>query len=306
MSSDWWRQNKQEEENPRNMITTFLNAASSKRDLFTDVTFIFSDKTELRAHKLILALVSPRFEALFFGPFAEKGKDLFEVTDVDGPVFRAMIDYIYGNGYVEEDETAWEESIKYTSFCMDLAKLLEAAHLYLVEGLMKYCEEALEKTMGDLLLEEFTDDFIILINRAAGLSIYEEFLKESIHHLLDNLSWYMDQGYWDKLSTAAIAGVSQESEHLERNMTRCIIDSKHNLNIYLEDMESKERFVSKLKEAKEDEKLMNLIALLSIDESSWSQRKMWITEKMNERALMLNIIGMKNRNLHTIHQKYIV
>ncbi len=168
---------------------------------------------------------------------------------------------IYGNGY--EDDTAWEESIQYTSFCMDLAKLLEAAHLYLVEGLMKYCEEALEKTMDDLLLEEFTDDFIILINRSAGLSIYEVFLKESIHHLLDNLSWYMDQGYWDKLSNAAIASVRQGYEHLERNMMRCIIDSKHNLSIYLEDMESKERFVSKLKDAKEDEKLMNLIALLS-------------------------------------------
>ena len=199
-----------------------------------------------------------------------------------------MVDYIYSNGY--DDDTAWEDSIKYPdekfSLWREPAKLLEAAHLYLVEGLMKYCEEQFEKYMDDLLQhqDEFTDDLIAFINMAAGLSIFEVFFKEAIHHLLDNLSWYMEHGYWGKLSMAAIAGVTQESEYFESNLMCCINDSKHNLRLYLEDMDSKskKKFVSKLKDAKEDEKLMNLSALLSIDKFNWSQRKMWITEKMNE------------------------
>ena len=66
-------------------------------------SFILNNKAELKAHKLILALASTRFEAHFFGPFAENGRDVFEVTCVDGTVFRAMIDFIYNNG--SEDYT---------------------------------------------------------------------------------------------------------------------------------------------------------------------------------------------------------
>lgn len=55
-----------------------------------NVTFVFegSDK-KVNAHKLLLTAVSPVFEAMFSGSFAEK--DEVKITDITPEIFQLMI-----------------------------------------------------------------------------------------------------------------------------------------------------------------------------------------------------------------------
>ena len=62
------------------------------RDAFTDVTFILPDGSQLKAHKFVLAVASPVFEAQFFGPLAESSNDnpmTVHIKDVDSTAFRS-------------------------------------------------------------------------------------------------------------------------------------------------------------------------------------------------------------------------
>lgn len=63
-------------------------------DAKKDIKFIFEDsKTEIKAHKLILETVSPVFETMFNGSFAEK--DTATIHDIDPEIFQKLIDVIY-------------------------------------------------------------------------------------------------------------------------------------------------------------------------------------------------------------------
>lgn len=48
----------------------------------------------LAGHKLILAMASPVFEAMFYGGLAEKN-DPIEILDVQAEAFKALLEYIY-------------------------------------------------------------------------------------------------------------------------------------------------------------------------------------------------------------------
>ena len=53
-------------------------------------------QTRVRAHKFVLLLASPRFEAHFYGPWAEEANaDTFMVNDVSSQTFRNFLDFIY-------------------------------------------------------------------------------------------------------------------------------------------------------------------------------------------------------------------
>ena len=80
--------------------------------------------TLFQAHRLILAIASPFFEAQFFGLLAGDHNDTDEVKDVDSDAFRRLLDFIYNSGPVDWDM----DSIEYWN-------LLHAAHMYLVPGL---------------------------------------------------------------------------------------------------------------------------------------------------------------------------
>ena len=64
------------------LVSSLHREPASTRDSFTDVTIILPDNTRIRAHKFVLAVASPRFEAMFFGVFTNKG-DTFTVNDVE-------------------------------------------------------------------------------------------------------------------------------------------------------------------------------------------------------------------------------
>ena len=133
-------------------ISELLSSLHSEplfRDSFTDVTIILPDKTQVRAHKLVLALTSPRFEANFYGPLADDANaDTFTVTDVSSKTFRSFLDFIYNSGKVENLET------------IDYFSLLEAGHRYLHKGLIKHCTQMLSKYISKLEVSEELVDFI--------------------------------------------------------------------------------------------------------------------------------------------------
>eukprot|EP00095_Tigriopus_kingsejongensis_P007660 maker-scaffold116_size340332-snap-gene-2.23 protein:Tk07660 transcript:maker-scaffold116_size340332-snap-gene-2.23-mRNA-1 annotation:"btb poz domain containing 6" len=102
----------------------------------SDVTFVVeaveADEAPIRfrAHRLLLALRSPVFEAMFFGSLVESGREI-EVPDVTPSAFQAMLVYIYTE--------------KVT--CQDLVNvwhLWYAARKYMLEGLEDICRRHLK------------------------------------------------------------------------------------------------------------------------------------------------------------------
>lgn len=68
-----------------------------KTGLFADCHFLVGsepNQTLMSGHKLILAMASPVFDAMFNGGLPEKN-DPIEILDVQPDAFRAMLEYIY-------------------------------------------------------------------------------------------------------------------------------------------------------------------------------------------------------------------
>ena len=55
---------------------------------WTDVVFHLTDGSSVRAHKLILAISSPVFEGMFYGPMADQGTAEFKVKLGEGIYWR--------------------------------------------------------------------------------------------------------------------------------------------------------------------------------------------------------------------------
>lgn len=149
-------------------------------DSFTDVTFLLPDGSQLKAHKVILALASPVFEAQFFGPLAQKGLDEVNVRDVDGDTFRRVIQFIYiaedMYGYANADtEDQW--------------RLLEAAHLYILPDLIDLCQNKLCHILHNLKISK---DLIKALNDMPHTTISEEVMKKGIDYILQNLEELLD------------------------------------------------------------------------------------------------------------------
>ena len=64
---------------------------------YTDVTFQLADGSTLAAHKLLLAITSPVFEAMFFGPLADRNLREVRVEDVKPSGFKRLIHFIYNS-----------------------------------------------------------------------------------------------------------------------------------------------------------------------------------------------------------------
>ena len=87
MTKEW----RERSVNLSDLIKKLYHGPPEVRDGFTDVTFVLDDNSELKAHKLILALASPLFEARFYGPLADKNQDTYEVTEVEAGTFRTIL-----------------------------------------------------------------------------------------------------------------------------------------------------------------------------------------------------------------------
>ncbi|KAF6208168.1 hypothetical protein GE061_016619 [Apolygus lucorum] len=98
--------------------------------ILTDCEFTFERKDKICCHKLILAMTSPVFHAMFFGGMKHDGDHSVEITDIEPHVFKQMIQYIY----------VGQSSI---SSCKDACDLYHAAKKYLILHLEHQCIEYL-------------------------------------------------------------------------------------------------------------------------------------------------------------------
>jgi speckle-type POZ protein len=93
---------------------------------------IRAGKMEFKVHKSILAARSPVFCAMLTHENTEESRTgIMNITDVDGPVIKEMLKYIYSGYYSEEHDLAED--------------LLIAADKYRLDELKQHCERTLMK-----------------------------------------------------------------------------------------------------------------------------------------------------------------
>ncbi|CAN6214993.1 unnamed protein product [Urochloa humidicola] len=106
-----------------------------------DVTFKVKDEL-FPAHKIVLAMRSPVFDAEFYGPMAEDTRQYLTIEDMHPDVFSALLHFIYTDSMpsMEEfDASDRKEMVRH---------LLVAADRYAVERLKLICEGILCKSIS--------------------------------------------------------------------------------------------------------------------------------------------------------------
>ncbi|KAJ0453767.1 putative chromatin remodeling & transcription regulator BTB-POZ-MATH family [Helianthus annuus] len=103
----------------------------------TDVSFDVKGETFL-AHKLVLAARSPVFRAQLFGPMRDQNSACIKIEDIEPPVFKALLHYMYWDSLPDMEEltglnTKWASTLMFQH-------LLAAADLYGLDRLKLICE----------------------------------------------------------------------------------------------------------------------------------------------------------------------
>ncbi|XP_057524433.1 BTB/POZ and MATH domain-containing protein 1-like [Amaranthus tricolor] len=111
----------------------------------TDVNFEV-DGEIFAAHKLVLAARSPVFRAQLFGPMKEKSTQCIKVEDIEAPVFKALVHFIYWDKLPDMQELAGLNS-KGASTIM-AQHLLAAADRYGLERLKLLCVATLAEDIS--------------------------------------------------------------------------------------------------------------------------------------------------------------
>ncbi|XP_053608162.1 kelch-like protein 40 [Plodia interpunctella] len=115
---------------------------------WSDCSFSVSGK-DFKAHKLILGISSPVFEAMFYGPLSTEQDVL--ITDIEPDIFQLVLNYIYTD-YVEI--TSIEQAFE----------LLYASRKYLLEHLTEMCIAYIQENIS-------VDNVIEVLN-------YPEYLQD--------------------------------------------------------------------------------------------------------------------------------
>ncbi|CAH1388791.1 unnamed protein product [Nezara viridula] len=112
---------------------------------WTDCAFqVGTEKIEvIHGHKLILAVTSPVFEALFYGPLADEKNQVITVPDIEPHTFHLFLSYVYSD---EVNLQSIEEA----------GELLYVAKKYMVQPLTMTClyylvQHTLIRTLWDIL-----------------------------------------------------------------------------------------------------------------------------------------------------------
>ncbi|KAF2287824.1 hypothetical protein P3X46_006065 [Hevea brasiliensis] len=106
----------------------------------TDVNFEV-DGEVYAAHKVVLAARSPVFRAQLFGPMKDQNTRCIKVEDMEAPVFKALLHFIYWDALPDVEELVGLNS-KWASTLM-AQHLLAAADRYALERLRLLCEAKL-------------------------------------------------------------------------------------------------------------------------------------------------------------------
>eukprot|EP00249_Psilotum_nudum_P017134 c26177_g5_i1 orf=211-1521(+) len=111
----------------------------------TDITFEV-DGESFAAHKLILAARSPVFKAQLFGPLRDRTSETLRVEDIEAPVFKAMLHFIYTDALPDTAElTGLCSSDNCKVDTLMAQHLLAAADRYGLDRLRLLCEHNLCK-----------------------------------------------------------------------------------------------------------------------------------------------------------------
>ncbi|XP_018476598.1 BTB/POZ and MATH domain-containing protein 1 [Raphanus sativus] len=105
-----------------------------------DVTFDFDGET-FAAHKLVLATRSPVFRAQLFGPLGDRNTDRIEIDDVEAPIFKVLLHFIYWDELPDMQELIGTDSKSASTLVAQ--HLLAAADRYALERLKAICESKL-------------------------------------------------------------------------------------------------------------------------------------------------------------------
>ncbi|KAL3678833.1 hypothetical protein R1sor_021789 [Riccia sorocarpa] len=104
-----------------------------------DVTFEV-DGEIFQAHKLVLAARSPVFKAQLYGPLRDRNSGKIEIEDIEAPVFKAMLHFIYRDTLPDTHELTGSSSSASTLMAQHL---LAAADRYGLDRLRLLCESKL-------------------------------------------------------------------------------------------------------------------------------------------------------------------
>ncbi|KAL6564300.1 BTB/POZ and MATH domain-containing protein 2 [Orobanche minor] len=171
----------------------------------TDVTFEVDGDT-FSAHKLVLAARSPVFRAQLYGPMKDQNTQFIKVEDMEAPVFKALLHFIYWDALPDFEELTGLNS-KWASTLMS-QHLLAAADRYGLDRLRllceaKLCEEVAINTVATTLalaeqhhclaLKSVCLKFVALLEnlRAVMQTDGFEYLKQSCPQLLTELLEYV-------------------------------------------------------------------------------------------------------------------
>ncbi|XP_037482121.1 BTB/POZ and MATH domain-containing protein 1-like [Triticum dicoccoides] len=119
----------------------------------TDITFEV-DEEMFPAHKVVLAARSPVFRAQLFGPMKDKNMKCIKIEDMEAPVFKALLHFMYWDELPNIEEltglnTTWVSTLM-------AQHLLAAADRYALERLkllseLKLCEDVAINTVANTL-----------------------------------------------------------------------------------------------------------------------------------------------------------
>ncbi|KAF3340936.1 BTB/POZ and MATH domain-containing protein 2 [Carex littledalei] len=111
-----------------------------------DVTFVVNGE-RIKAHRCVLAARSVVFNAELFGCMKEKWTDTITLEDIETPVFKSMLYFIYSDSLPDFEGTSDDECEKKDLRLM-AQHLLVAADRYQLERLRLMCEDLLCKNLG--------------------------------------------------------------------------------------------------------------------------------------------------------------
>jgi len=198
----------------KSLIHKLYNRSQSNN--FTDVTFKLPDGSVVAAHKLILAVASPFFEAQFYGLLATDDS-IVVVENVESTSFRRVLEFIYKSGDIE-----------WTMDNMEYWNLLQAAHMYLVPGLINLCNSKLSS-----FLNTITDnrELVEHVNRASALYIYEGILSSGLLEIKSRLNTIIKTPVWNLLDENVVLEILDDDKLkvTEGSLFQGMIDwCKHN------------------------------------------------------------------------------
>ncbi|OMO85429.1 BTB/POZ-like protein [Corchorus olitorius] len=170
-----------------------------------DVKFEVDGET-FEAHKLVLAARSPVFRAQLFGPLKDRNTQCIKVEDMEAPVFKALLHFIYWDALPDLEELVGSTS-KWASTLV-AQHLLAAADRYAIERLRLLCESklcegvaintiattlALAEQHNCLHLKAVCLKFVALPENLKAVMQTEgfEYLKESCPSVLTELLQYV-------------------------------------------------------------------------------------------------------------------